>query len=49
MSAKLVYSSTKFTITITNETTGKTFSKTSAVSGAKRIVGRMDCRGSFER
>jgi hypothetical protein len=36
MSAKVVYSSSKFTITMTNETTGKTFSKTASVSGAKR-------------
>lgn len=36
MSAKVVYSSSKFTITITNETTGKSFSKSSTVSGAQR-------------
>ena len=34
--AKVVYSNSKFTITITDETTGKTFTKTSVVSGAKR-------------
>ena len=36
MSAKVVYSSSKFTITITNETTGKSFCKGSKVSGAQR-------------
>jgi hypothetical protein len=36
MSASVVYSSSEFTITITNETTGKSYSKSSKVSGAKR-------------
>jgi hypothetical protein len=36
MSAEVSYSGTEFTITITNETTGKSFSKSSRVSGAKR-------------
>jgi len=36
MSAAVTYSSSEFTITITNETTGKTYSKSSKVSGAKR-------------
>jgi hypothetical protein len=36
MSASVTYSGTEFTITITNESTGKSFSKSSRVSGAKR-------------
>ena len=36
ISAKVTYSSSEFTVTITNETTGKTFSKKGKVSGAKR-------------
>jgi hypothetical protein len=36
MSAEVVYSASEFTITITNETTGKSYSKSSKVSGAKR-------------
>ena len=36
MSAAVTYSGSEFTITITNETTGKTYSKSSKVSGAKR-------------
>jgi len=36
MSAKVSYSGSEFTITITNETTGSTFTKSSTVSGAKR-------------
>jgi hypothetical protein len=36
MSASVTYSGSKFTITITNETTGKSYSKSSKVSGAKR-------------
>ena len=36
MSAEVVYSGTEFTITITNESTGKSFSKSSRVSSAKR-------------
>ncbi len=36
ISAKVVYSGKEFTTTITNETTGKTYSKTGRVSGAKR-------------
>jgi hypothetical protein len=36
ISAEVVYSGTEFTITITNETTGKSFSKKGRVSGAAR-------------
>ncbi|MGB2602224.1 MAG: G1 family glutamic endopeptidase [Candidatus Sulfotelmatobacter sp.] len=36
MSAQVVYTGTEFTITITNETTGKSFSKSSTVRGAAR-------------
>jgi Peptidase A4 family len=36
MSAQVVYSGTEFTITITNESTGKSFSKSSRVRGAAR-------------
>jgi hypothetical protein len=36
MSASVTYSGTRFTVTITNETTGKSFSKTGTVRGAKR-------------
>lgn len=36
MSASVTYSGSQFTISITNETTGKTYSKTSKVTGAKR-------------
>lgn len=36
MSAEVSYNGSQFTVTITNETTGKSFSKTSTVSGAKR-------------
>lgn len=36
ISASVSYSGSKFTVTLTNETTGKSFSKTSTVSGAKR-------------
>jgi hypothetical protein len=36
MSATVSFSGSEFTITITNETTGKSFSKSSKVSGAKR-------------
>ena len=36
MSASVTYSGTEFTITITNETTGKSYSKSGKVSGAKR-------------
>jgi hypothetical protein len=36
MSAAVTYSSSEFTITITNQTTGKTYSKSSKVNGAKR-------------
>ncbi|HTC47150.1 MAG TPA: G1 family glutamic endopeptidase [Candidatus Aquilonibacter sp.] len=36
MSASVTYSGTEFTVTITNETTGKSFSKSGKVSGAKR-------------
>src|SRR5580658_7697263 len=36
MSASVTYSGSEFTITITNETTGKSYSKSSRVSGAKR-------------
>jgi Peptidase A4 family len=36
MSASVVYSGSEFTITITNETTGKSYSKSGKVSGAKR-------------
>lgn len=36
MSADVTYSGTEFTITITNESTGKTYSKSSRVSSAKR-------------
>jgi hypothetical protein len=36
MSASVTYGSSKFTITVTNETTGKSYSKSSKVSGAKR-------------
>lgn len=36
ISASVTYSGTEFTITLTNETTGKTYSKSSKVSGAKR-------------
>ncbi len=36
MSASVTYSGSEFTITITNETTGKSYSKSSKVSGAKR-------------
>jgi hypothetical protein len=36
MSAGVTYNGTEFTITITNETTGKSFSKSSRVSGAAR-------------
>ena len=36
MSASIVYKGTKFTATITNETTGKTYSKTRAYKRAKR-------------
>jgi hypothetical protein len=36
MSAKVTYNGSEFTITITNETTGKSFSKSSRVSGAER-------------
>jgi hypothetical protein len=36
ISAQVVYSGTEFTITITNETTGKSYSKSSTVRGAKR-------------
>jgi len=36
MSAKVSFSGSLFTITITNETTGKSFSKSSTVSGAAR-------------
>ena len=36
MSASVTYSGTQFTIKITNVTTGKSFSKSSRVSGAKR-------------
>ncbi|HZW92377.1 MAG TPA: G1 family glutamic endopeptidase [Candidatus Eremiobacteraceae bacterium] len=36
VSAAVTYNGTEFTITITNETTGKSFSKSSRVRGAKR-------------
>jgi len=36
MSASVTYSGSKFTIKITNETTGKSYSKSSTVRGAKR-------------
>jgi len=36
ISASVTYSGTEFTITLTNETTGKSYSKSSKVSGAKR-------------
>jgi Peptidase A4 family len=36
MSAEVVYSGTEFTVTITNETTGKTFSTSARVNKAKR-------------
>jgi hypothetical protein len=36
MSATVSFSGSEFTITITNETTGKSFSKSSRVSGARR-------------
>jgi hypothetical protein len=36
MSASVTYSGTEFTITITNESTGKSYSKSSKVNGAKR-------------
>jgi Peptidase A4 family len=36
ISAEVVYSGSEFTVTITNETTGKSFSKSSRVSAAKR-------------
>lgn len=36
MSAQVVYSGSEFTITITNETTGHSYSKSSTVSGAER-------------
>jgi hypothetical protein len=36
MSASVTYSGSEFTITITNESTGKSFSKSSTVSGAQR-------------
>jgi hypothetical protein len=36
ISASVTYSGTEFTITITNESTGKSYSKSSRVSGAKR-------------
>jgi hypothetical protein len=36
MSASVTYSGSEFTITITNESTGKSYSKSSKVSGAKR-------------
>ena len=36
MSASVTYSGTEFTISITNESTGKTYSKSSRVSSAKR-------------
>jgi len=36
ISASVTYSGGKFTTTITNETTGKSYSKSAAVSGAKR-------------
>jgi Peptidase A4 family len=36
ISASVTYSGTQFTITLTNETTGRSYSKSSKVSGAKR-------------
>jgi hypothetical protein len=36
MSASVVYSGGEFTITITDETTGRSYTKSSTVSGAKR-------------
>jgi hypothetical protein len=36
MSASVTYSGSEFTVTITDQTTGKSFSKSSTVSGAKR-------------
>jgi hypothetical protein len=36
ISASVTYSGSEFTITLTNETTGKSYSKSSKVSGAKR-------------
>jgi len=36
ISASVTYSGTEFTITLTNESTGKSYSKSSKVSGAKR-------------
>lgn len=36
MSAQVVYSAGRFTVTITDETTGRSFSKSAAVSGAAR-------------
>jgi hypothetical protein len=36
MSAQVIYSGSKFTITITNESTGKSYSKNGKVTGAKR-------------
>jgi Peptidase A4 family len=36
MSAKVTFSGSQFTVTITNETTGKSFSKNGSVSGAAR-------------
>jgi hypothetical protein len=36
MSAKVTYNGTEFTTTITDETTGKSFTKSATVSGAKR-------------
>jgi len=36
MSASVTYNGSEFTITITNETTGKSYTKSSTVSGAKR-------------
>jgi len=36
MSASVVYNGSEFTVSITNETTGKTYSKSAKVAGAKR-------------
>ena len=56
MSASVTYNGSQFTVTITDVTTGKSFSKSSAVRGAKRTsaewIAEAPCctaRGSFYR
>ena len=49
ISAQVVYSGSEFTITITDETTGKSYSKSSTVRGAKRSSAEWIAEAPFGR